>query len=174
MLPAPIVGLLMISHNDKLLGVFITFLCVPLVVMLLSLVYCFAKLRVAALLPELAEDELIRLARFITAPAFGIEALRMILALVLYSFDFSEQFAGPLPYFVVRVLPHRLTEILTLIAFAILALRFYFSIRQLDRRRPGRVLVANGLLLIVALALSYCAAGVGIFWGLGATPRVQP
>jgi hypothetical protein len=160
----------MISHNDKLLGVFITLLCVPLVVMLLSLVYCFAKLRVAALLPELAADEVIRVARFVTAPAFGIEALRMILALVFYGFDIGEPFFGPTMYLAVRVLPHGLTEILTVIAFAILVLRFYFSIRQLDRRRPGRVLVANGLLLIIALALGYCAAGVGIFWGLGATP----
>lgn len=161
----------MLAHaHDTLLGTFVAFLCVPLDVMLLSLVYCFAKLRVAALMPELAEDEIIRVARFVTAPAFGIEALRMILALILYSFDFSDQFLGPIPYMVVRVLPHGLTEILTLIALAMLVLRFYFSIRQLDRRRPGRVLVADGLLLVVALALSYCAAGVGIFWGLGATP----
>lgn len=175
LLPPCVVAVLMLSRaHDTLLGTFVAFLCVALVVMLLSVVYCFAKVRVAALLPELAEDEVSRIAQFVMSPAFGIEALRMLLTIVFASFDVGEKFFGPAIYVATRVLPNGLTEILTLVAFLILGSRLYFSIRQLDRRRKGRIIVANALLIILALSLSYFAAGVGVFWGIYATPFEAP
>lgn len=170
LLPPCLAGIFMfgVAHGT-VLGNFVAVLCIVLSTMLGSVVYCFAKLRVAALLPELDGDDVVRVARFVMSPAFGIEALRIILAMVI-----SVNGDGDiLPLFRNAVdasaLFHNPSEILTVIGFATIVLRLHFSIRQLDRRRPGRMLVANGILLIMAMALSYWLAGLGIFWGIFAT-----
>lgn len=148
--------------------------CALLGVMLGALSYCFAKVRIAALLPELGKDEVIRAARFVMAPAFMIETLRIVLAGVMAYHGKVDTLALFRNVAHPGVVLRNPTEILTVFAFLLVVLRFYFAMRQIDRRRPGRVLIANGVLLVLALAISDGLMGAGIYLGMGATPGVQP
>lgn len=170
LLPPCLAGIVLLAIGEgSWRGMFAAVLCMLLDIMLGALVYCFAKLRVAALLPMLDKDEVIRLARFVMSPVFGIEALRIIVAMVI-SYQ-GNGHLGPLfrEVFDVRALFSNPSEILTVGAFAVLALRLYFAIRQLNKVRPARMLLANGGLMIGALAVSYWVAGLGIMWGMCAT-----
>lgn len=175
LMPPCLVGMWMLAAgHGTFLGYVIAVLCVLLDTMLGAVAYCFAKSRVAALLPELEEDEIIRIAAFIMTPAFGIETLRIILAFVFILHEIGNAMDMFHNVTNAAALIRNPTEILTVLAFAIVMLRTYFSIRQMDRRRPARQIIANGMLFILALAVNYGMAGLGIIWGMCAAHSCRP